>query len=184
MPVKGGLCLKTIRRRTVVFAASTGFGIIISVSIFFWGILAPEIQLRILLAVSTLVSGCMGCLWVREYRTIKTARLIVENPILHIRTAIISKIFGDAEEPEEIENTDVFVSYFGILLEAKIIKFNQDGILLKAVEIGRDYILLSYGTDKWVQNTRLLRAVISNEELGKIVERFRYETGIVPVIVS
>lgn len=137
-----------------------------------------------LLPVSALASGCMACLWVREYRKLKTARLIVENEILHIRPVVISSNAGDTANAGDVKNIEVFVSYFGILFDSKIIKFNQNGILLKAVEIGRDFISLSYGTDKRVQNTRLLRAAISSGELEKIVERFRYETGIVPVIIN
>ncbi len=62
---------------------------------------------------------------------------------------------------------EVFVSYFGILLDSKIIKFNQDGILLKAVEIGRDFISLTYGKGKQIRNTRLFHAEISSGELEK-----------------
>ena len=86
-----------------------------------------------------------------------------------------------------ILNDDPFeyiAAYFGILLDSKIIKFNQDGIRLKAVEIGCDFISLTYGTDKQVQNTRLLREAIDRGELKGIAEKFRYETGIVPVIID
>lgn len=92
---------------------------------------------------------------------------------MHIRAAVIS---------DGVDDIDVFVSYFGILLESRVIKFNQEGTFLKAVEIGPDYISLTYGTDKRVQSTRLLHAAIDDEEVERIAERFRHETGIVPVI--
>ena len=176
--------MKAIRQRNYYFAASTGLGIMISVLILACGILMPEIQSWMLLTVTVVASGFMAGLWMREYKRLKTAWLIVENQILHICPAVISDRASDAAKPEDAENIEVFISYFGILLDSKIIKFNQDGILLKAVEIGRDFISLTYGTDKRIQNTRLLRAVIDNGELEKIVEKFRYETGIVPVIIN
>lgn len=176
--------MRAIRQRSYFFAASAGLGIMISVLILACGILTPEIQTQMLLTVTFAASGCLAGLWMREYRKLKTVRLIVENQILHIRPVVISDKACDTAKPEDAENIEVFVSYFGILLDSKIIKFNQDGILLKAVEIGRDFISLTYGTDKRIQNTRLLHATIDNGELEKIAEQFRYETGIVPVIIN
>lgn len=59
-------------------------------------------------------------------------------------------------------------------------KFNQDGSLLKAVELGRDYISLTYGNDEWLQNARLQHAAVEPGELERVIEQFRYETGIIP----
>ncbi|MGI5835755.1 MAG: hypothetical protein ACOX87_04580 [Chloroflexota bacterium] len=85
---------------------------------------------------------------------------------------------------EKAESYDVFVSYFGILLGSRIVRFNQDGIFLKGVKIGRDSISLTYGTDKGTRITRFLHPEISQGELERIAERFRYETGIVPVTIN
>lgn len=176
--------MKAIRQRNYLLAAFTGLGIITSALIFVCGIFMPEIQTHMLLAVTVAASGCAAGLWMREYKKLKTARLIIENQILNIRPAVISDSDGNASKPEDAENIEVFVSYFGILLDTKIIKFNQNGIRLKAVEIGRDFISLTYGTDKRMQNTRLLRAAIDNGALEKIVEQFRYETGVMPIIIN
>lgn len=176
--------MKAIRRRKTIFAASAGFGVVTSVTIFACGIFAPEIQTRMLLTVSVLASGWMAGLWIREHRKSEAAQLIVENQLLHIRPAVISEGAGEGGKAEDAENIDIFVSYFGILVGSKIIKFNQEGISLKAVEIGPDFISFTYGREKRVQNTRLLWAEINNGELEKLVERLRYETGIVPVIIN
>lgn len=176
--------MKAIRIKNYLLAASTGLGIIISIVIFNYDIFMPEMQTHMLLTVTVAASGCLAGLWIREYRKLKIARLIIENHILHIRPAVISDSAGDALNPEDAETIEVFVSYFGILLDTKIIKFNQDGIRLKALEIGRDFVSLTYGTEKRMQNIRLLRAESAAGELAKIVERFRYETGIVPVIIK
>ena len=174
--------MKKIRQRKLFFAAAAGLGILVSILVFVSGLLAPEIQTGTILAVTLAASGCSAGLWLGEYKKLKMAQLIVENQILHIRPAVISA--GDAEEPEDAGSIEVFVSYFGILLDSKIIKFTYDGIRLQAVEFGRDFISLTYGTDKRVQNIRLLCEVVDRNELEEIVEKFRYETGIVPVIIN
>lgn len=181
---KEKIYLKAIRQKNYLLAATTGFGIIISLLIYACGILMPEIQTHMLMTVTIAASGCTAGLWIREYRKLKTARLIIENQIIHILPAIISDSPGDVSETEDTENIEVFVSYFGILLDTKIIKFNLDGIRLKAVEIGRNYISLTYGMGQRMQNTRLLRPAIDNGELERIVEQFRFETGVVPVIIN
>jgi len=174
--------LKFIRRRTVIFAAFSGLGIAISALLLSFGVVTHGVQVQILLVIVLLASTISASLWVREYKKLKTAHLIIENSILHIRTAVISNVSGETAKPQEAENTEAFVSYFGILLDSKIIKFNQDGIYIKAAEIGKDYISLTYGTDKRVQNTRLLRAAVDPAELDGIVKKFHFETGVNPVI--
>jgi hypothetical protein len=175
--------LMTIRRRTYLFAAFTGLCVALSASVLACGLLAPEIQTRLLLALSVLVSGGMAGLWAREHGRLRAASLIFENCILRIPVAVIDEA-GDAAKPENAKSLEVFVSYFGILLGSRIVKFNQDGIILKGVEIGRDFLNLTYGTERGMRTTRLLRAEISQGELERIVERFRYETGVVPVTIN
>ena len=142
-----------------------------------------KVRVQILLAGVVIASLVAAGFWLRGLSKLKIARLIAENPILHINTAVISDLSGEAAQPENIENTEVIVSYFGILLGEKIIKFNQDGIRLKAVEIGNDFISFTYGTQKRTQNIRLLRPAIDPAELAEISERFRYETGITPTLL-
>lgn len=181
---KEKIYLKGIKQRNYLLAAFTGLGVVISALVFVCGIFIPDIQTHMLLTFTVVGSACAAGLWMQEYRKLKTARLIVENQILHIRPAVISDSAGNASKPEGAANIEVFVSYFGILMDTKIIKFNQDGIRLKTVEIGRDFISLTYGTDKRMQNTRLIRAAIDNGALEKIVEQFRYETGVMPIIIN
>ena len=142
---------------------------------------ASEIQVQFLLVSISIAGGIAACFWIREFRKLKIARLITENPILHIRTAIISDISSETTQPEEIE---IYISYFGILLDVKIIKFNQDGIRLRAVEMGNDFISFTYGTEKWTRNIRLLSSVVDPASIEEISERFRYETGIMPTLRS
>ena len=111
------------------------------------------------------------------------ARLIVENQILHIQPAV-QRVWDSTKESEAkpCETVEMFVSCFGILLGSKVIKFNQEGIRLKAVEIGRDYLSLDYGRDMDIRNIRLIHSSPDSAVLESIIEKFRYETGIIPTI--
>lgn len=177
---KGGVRLKAIKRKNFLLAALTCFGILTGVMLLVFGGGVSEIRAQIPLASVMIASAVAAGFWLRGLSKLKIARLIVENPILHIRTAVISDLSDEAAQQSEPENTEVIVSYFGILLDEKVIKFNQDGIRIRAVEIGADFISFTYGTEKRTQNIRLLRPAINPEELDKIAEKFRYETGITP----
>lgn len=111
------------------------------------------------------------------------ARLIVENQILHIRPAVLRERDSVKEsDVESCETVEMFVSCFGILLGSKVIKFNQEGIRLKAVEIGRDYLSLDYGRDTDIHNIRLIHSIPDSAILASIIEKFRYETGITATV--
>ena len=113
------------------------------------------------------------------------ARLIVENQILHIQPAVLRERDSVKEsEAESCETVEMFVSCFGILLGSKVIKFNQEGIRLKAVEIGRDYLSLDYGRDTDIHNIRLIYSRPDSTVLASIIEKFRYETGITPTVTN
>ena len=115
---------------------------------------------------------------------LKAARLIIENQILHIQPAVLRKRDSMKEnEAESYETVEMFVSCFGILLGSKVIKFNQEGIRLKAVEIGRDYLSLDYGRDTDIRSIKLIHSRPCSDVLEGIIEKFRYETGITPTIV-
>ncbi len=175
--------MKSIKRKNFVLAALTVFGILTGGMLLVFRGAMFEIRAQVLLAGVEIASGIAAGFWLRGLSKLKIARLIAENSILHISTAVISDISAGAAQPENIENTEVIVSYFGILLGEKIIKFNQDGIRLSAVEIGNDYISFTYGTEKRTQNIRLLRPAIDPETIAEISEKIRYETGITTTLL-
>lgn len=117
---------------------------------------------------------------------ISTARLIIENQILHIQPAVIQNLKEEEKTADLLpgESIEVYVSGFGVLLDSKNIKFNQEGIRLKAVELGRHFISLTYGTNLRTHNTKLLHAEISDDVLAEVSRKFRYETGITPTITD
>lgn len=149
----------------------------------FFGGATSEIQAQVFLASLIIASGISAGFWIRELGKLKVARLIAENPILHIHTAVIRDLSGETAQRSDIESAEVFISYFGILLDEKTIKFNQDGIRLRAVEIGDDFISFTYGREKRTRYIRLLRPAIDPATMAEISERFRYETGIMPTLL-
>jgi hypothetical protein len=50
------------------------------------------------------------------------------------------------------------------------------------VEIGQDYLSIDYGRGAEVNNIRLLYIRPDSVVLATIIEKFRFETGIVPVV--
>ena len=172
--------MKGIKRNIFVLAALTCFSILTVIMLLLFGDGASEIRAQILLASVMIASVIAVGFLLQELGKLKIALLISENSILHIRTAAISDLSGEAAQQSEPENTEVIVSYFGILLDEKVIKFNQDGIRIRAVEIGADFISFTYGTEKRTQNIWLLRPAIDPATLEKISEKIRYETGITP----
>lgn len=135
-------------------------------------------------AVVALTAGLVASfLFFTMNQRLIAARLIVENQILHIQPAVLRERDSMKEnEAESCETVEMFVSCFGILLGSKVIKFNQKGIRLKAVEIGRDYLSLDYGRDTDFRNIRLIHSRPDSAVLAGIIEKFRYETGITPTI--
>ena len=135
-------------------------------------------------SVTSIFIICLGVILLRillkDINNLKIARLIKENFILKVKTAVISEISGKECHDKHIEDTDIFVSYFGILFNGKIVKFNQDGVHLAAMEIGNDFISFTYGNEKQMQNLRIVRPDIELEAMNEMINKFRFETGITP----
>lgn len=119
-----------------------------------------------------------------EYSHLAFARLIMENMIISITAARTEQrsrchnstvILSDA--------VDIYVSCFGILLGSKVIKFNTEGIQLKKVDIGRDFISIHFGKGSRDQFIQLLNRSMNESEILEACEKFRRETGIIPNIV-
>lgn len=177
--------MKAIRQRVRFFSIATGLGVLTSGFIFFEDTTRHQLYKDPLLVVAILMTVCLLVFLLGANRKLKTARLIIENQILHIQSAKIDAgTCGEIDTTLHIGGIEVFVSCFGILLDSQVIKFNLDGIQPKAVEIGRQFICLTYGRGEQIRKIRILHEAIGNQELQSIVERFRYETGVVAVITD
>ena len=172
--------MEAIGRRKKTFAILTWLSVSFNALIFASSLWRPLVLPWLLLPISILASGSMLVFWFGESQKLKAAQLIAENHILQICIASID----EGTNSSKTKRIMACISYFGILLDTKLIKFNQDGVFLKTVEIGRNFISLSYGTEYWVKRTRLLHATLSRDELEDLLERFREETGIAPAVLS
>ena len=125
-------------------------------------------------------------LFFKMRKKLVTAKAIVDSAVICIQPAVV---FGRTEEEKDEEglreNFGIYVSCFGILLGTKIIRFNQDGIWLKSVEIGQDYISFGYGArGEELHNIRLLYSKPGEDVLARIIENFRKETGVIPTVTG
>lgn len=141
-----------------------------------------NVQTHVILIFIIAIVVILIRLLIIEVNNFKIAKLIMENFILKVKTAVVSEIFGKERIHMPIENNEVFVSYFGILLNGKIAKFNQDGIRLTAMEIGNDFISFTYGNEIKMQNLRIVRPDIEPEAMSEMINKFRFETGITPTM--
>ncbi|NLK52982.1 MAG: hypothetical protein GX295_11165 [Syntrophomonadaceae bacterium] len=180
---KGMDCLKRIRQRNLFFAGATGFGALLSILVYVSGRLMPEIQTLIALAVCLVASAFLAALWLKEYKKLKIAQLIVENQILHV-CPVVGNGAGKAAEQKDIKNPALFVSYFGMLLDTEVIEFSYNGKQLRAVKFGPDFISITYGAVKQVQTVRLPWTTVSPEEFETIIKKIHCETGIKPAILD
>ena len=137
--------------------------------------------------VFALMGGALtAALFISARKTFMTAKAIADSAVICIQPAIICGPADKEKEDEKLRGGfGIYISCFGILIGTKIIEFNQNGIWLRSVEIGRDYIAFCYGeTGGEQQNIRLLYSRPGGEALAGIIESFRKETGVVPVIAD
>lgn len=170
--------MKDIKKSLYLYSGTFTLLIIASLSFLIAG--ADHLN-RLWLFLPLSVSTLAAVFIFLEYSRLKTSKLIIENQILHICPAVIE---GRDAMGSSVESMEVFVSCFGILLGSNIIKFNQEGIRLKSVEIGRHYLSIDYGTDVDIQSIRLLYARPDCATIAGIIEKFRYETGVVPCVTQ
>gem|GEM_PF-516062 len=139
----------------------------------------------ILAGASLLLSIVFLCLACYEYRQLSFARLIIENMIIDIQSARTEQQSeGHSTTVISSDTMDIYISCFGILLGSKVIKFNTEGIQLREVGIGRDFIRIRFGKGNKEQFVQLLHKSLEENELVSIIEKFRRETGVIPNIIS
>ena len=137
-------------------------------------------------AALALTAGVLALfLFCAAHNELKDAKGIMGSAVIRIQPAVLcAESAGEKEEAKRLhERTCIYVSYFGILAGAQVIKFNRDGIKLKAVEIGGDHISFAYGAGADTHNIRMLYSRPADDAVADIVENFRKHTGIIPVLV-
>ncbi len=174
--------MQIIRRRVYLLAVFTGLGLLSSALFLLRKEGRFEIDNRVFLTITVLVTLILAGLLASRVKELKIARLIVENAILNLCTASTIELPSEGRR-RQIQNSEVIVSYFGVLLNDRVIKFNQEGIRLRAMEIGPDHISFSYGLGQKVGVIRILRPPLDPATLEEISEKFRYETGVAPTLI-
>jgi hypothetical protein len=174
----GGTPLKAIRIRavlsTVIFGVClTGCGLFFAFELFL-----QDSGARALFIIFLAAGTAFAVLGLWAYHALKIARLIVENSILHIRPLPGSRDGAFLGE----SGADVYVSYFGMLFGAKLIRFYPGGVRLKAVTLRSGCVCLTYGTDKKTKEAKFFCEPADDEALEKTARKFCFETGVVPVI--
>lgn len=181
--MKGEQGLKTIRKRIIVFGAGTGVCFIIFLWLLFQEANEDILFKETVLLVTILLEVALASFLIKAIYHFKIAKLIMENQILHIQSAKTETFHNKHGEKVADDSAEVFISCFGMLLNAKVVKFNLDHIHLIKVEIGNRYIELIYGTHVKLEKTRILHDEMSDDELESIITKFRYETGIIPIVL-
>jgi hypothetical protein len=178
--------MNTIKRKIIIYILIILF---LTAALFqFFSLHSERFTFQSIVLIVFIIAGegIIIYLLLNEIMNLKTAGLIKENFILKVKTAVISEITGKdtCQKPIVSEDSEIYVSYFGILYNGKIAKFNQDGIRLKAMVIGSDFISFTYGNEKQMQNLRIVRPDIEPEAMNEMINKFRFETGITPTIID
>lgn len=173
-----------IRKKVYLYAFLSGICIIMSVTFVLLSIREPYLKKYSdnILSLSLLLTSIPMIVLLKNYKNLKMAEIITENQIIHLQSGYC--LIESGTTSSSAKKVDIAISNFGILIGAKIIKFNQRDIWLKAVGMGKDFISLTYGSFGKTQNLQLIHAEFDREELDKVVEKFRFETGIIPQIVK
>lgn len=77
----------------------------------------------------------------------------------------------------QIIDAGAIISCFGILINGKVIPFNQQGIRLKAIEISNANIFITYGSDKKTGQIEQQYEWKKMEEIRDIAENFATKPG-------
>ena len=178
--------MNTIRKRIIIYISIICFLIAAWIQLFALQGGSFNAQTFVIKIITIAGGIILICLLLKDINNLKIARLIKENFILKVKTAVISEISENEipHKPINIEDTEIFVSYFGILFNGKIVKFNQDGIRLTAMDIGNDYISFTYGNEKQMKNLCIVRPDIEPDAMSEMINRFRFEMGITPTMVG
>lgn len=133
----------------------------------------------IILLILSLLTVIASVLTIRQFQNLKQAKLIVDNKIMSIQPVLMKTQDGQTDA----QSIDMTISCFGILLDTKVIRFNQGNVHLKTVELNHDYICIKYGSYKRDKEIRLLHKQIDEEQINEILKKFHFETGIIPKVI-
>lgn len=131
------------------------------------------------------IFGCISIVFlifmIRQGRLLYAARLICDNCIFKVPSAIVSNTKSEVKIAVE----ETVVSTFGLLIGNKLYKWGYHGavgIKLKTIEIDRERIYLTFGDGEDTLRVALLHGITNEQEVMDIKQKFWRETGIDTVV--
>ncbi len=131
------------------------------------------------------IFGCVSIVllifMIRQGRLLYDARLICDNCIFKVPSATVSVLNSEVK----IAVDETVVSTFGLLIGNKLYKWGYHGaygIKLKAIEIDRERIYLTFGDGEDTLRVALLHGITNEQEVMDIKQKFWRETGIDTVV--
>ena len=113
----------------------------------------------------------------RQTQLQNTVKLISDNRILTVPSSVV--VTGNSADEKTTEET--IVSTFGLILGNKVYKWGCDGIggvRLYEVQIDREHVRLTFGTDRERLHVELLHSLTDSLTVFKIAKKFLHETGV------
>lgn len=130
---------------------------------------------------AALVSGAVGAisllLLVKKNRLLHDARLLWDNRILAVPSALISVSGRQMKQ----DTGETVVSTFGILIGSEIFRWGLDGVKgvrLHTVHIDREWMSLTFGDASRTLRLELLHGIIQKRVVLDTAQKLLYETGV------
>ena len=153
-----------------------GYAVLFAVSI----CLAVWFGVRLMVEITFIVAVLnitLLILLIRQNRLLYDAKLIRENRILAVPSAVVT-ILGSKKKSNEEETV---VSTFGILMGNKIYKWGSDGVRgvrLRAIDIDRARVYLTFGDGAETKCVELLHGITDEQTVMNVKQELWDETGV------
>jgi hypothetical protein len=162
--------MKAIQKRR------NGYAVLFAVSICLTMWFAVRLMVETTFIFSVL-SITLLILLIRQNRLLYDAKLIWENRILAMPSAVVSILESERRSDEE----ETVVSTFGILMGSKIYKWGSDGVhgvRLKAIGIDRARVYLTFGDGTETKRVELLHDITDEQTVMAMKQKLWDETGV------
>lgn len=166
--------MKLIRKQRNRYALSLAASICLAV----W--LGVTSMLEVVFAFGA-ISLISLLLLVRQNRLLYAARLICDNPILAVPSALISMPGRQMKKDTE----ETVVSTFGILIGSEIYRWGLDGVhgvRLHTAHIDQERMYLTFGDAAQTMRVELLHGMTQKQALLDAAQKLLHETGVMAEI--
>lgn len=162
--------MKLIRKRRNFYALFLA----VNISLTTW--FARKLIVEAAFAFGLISLVCLFML-VRQIRMLYLAKLISDNHIFSVRSAIISM----TGRKENNETEEIVVSTFGVLIASKVYQWGcngLEGIRLKTIDIDRERVYFTFGDATQTIRVELLHGIGEEQTVMDITQKLLDETGV------